>query len=192
MPFLTEELYEKLGDRGGHLLATSEWPAFGDSLVDTAAKDEIDWLVRLISAIRSTRSDINVPASAIVPLILKDAGEASTRRLADYRGLVERMARVDTANAFGEAPAGGAARIALDEMTVVLPLAGTIDFAEERARLDKELKRIAGEVDRIDKKLGNAQFIERAPEEVITEQREKRADYVASADKVRSALEMLA
>jgi valyl-tRNA synthetase len=192
MPFLTEELYGKLGDRGGHLLATSAWPEFDDSLVDVAAKDEIDWLVRLISAIRSTRSDINVPASAIVPLILKDAGEVSKRRLSDYRGLVERMARVDSTNAFGEAPAGGAARIALDEMTVVLPLAGTIDFAEERARLDKELKRIAGEVDRIDKKLGNAQFIERAPEEVVAEQREKRADYIASADKVRSALEMLA
>ena len=72
------------------------------------------------------------------------------------------------------------------------PLAGTIDFAVERARLEKEAKRIEGEVERIDKKLGNAQFVERAPEEVIAEQREKRADYVASADKVRSALEMLA
>jgi valyl-tRNA synthetase len=192
MPFLTEELYEKLGDRSGHLLATSEWPAFGDSLVDAAAKDEIDWLVRLISAIRSTRSDINVPGSAIIPLVLKDAGAASARRLEDYRGLIERMARVDASNAFAEAPAGGAARIALDEMTVVLPLAGTIDFAEERARLEKEEKRIIGEIDRIDKKLGNAQFIERAPEEVITEQREKRAEYVAALEKVRSALEMLA
>ncbi|HTJ65778.1 MAG TPA: valine--tRNA ligase [Alphaproteobacteria bacterium] len=190
MPFLTEELYEKLGDRGGHLLATSEWPEFGEALVDAAAKEEIDWLVRLISAIRSTKSDINV--SAVVPLILKDAGDASIRRLNDYRGLIERMARVDTANALGEAPTGGAARIALDEMTVVLPLAGAIDFAVESARLNKELKRLEGEIDRIDKKLGNEQFVARAPEEVIAEQREKRAEYAAAADKVRGALEMLA
>ena len=77
-------------------------------------------------------------------------------------------------------------------MTIVLPLAGTIDFAEEKFRLDKELKRIAGEIERIAKKLGNAQFLERAPEEVVVEQRDRRADYAAAADKVRNALEMLA
>ena len=191
MPFISEELYEKLGDRDGRLLATSGWPEFGDDLVDAAAKDEIDWLVRLISAIRSTRSDINVPAAAIVPLILKDANAESLRRIEQYRGLIERMARVDAADPTREAPAGGAARIGLDEMTIVLPLAGTIDFAEEKARLDKELKRIAGEIEKIDKKLGNAQFLERAPEEVVLEQRDRRADYADAADKVRSALEML-
>ena len=76
-------------------------------------------------------------------------------------------------------------------MTVILPLAGAIDFAEERARLDKDWKRLAGEIEKIDRKLGNAQFLERAPEEVVTEQRERRADYAAAADKVRGALEML-
>jgi valyl-tRNA synthetase len=91
----------------------------------------------------------------------------------------------------GEAPAGGAARIALDEMTVILPLAGVIDFAVERARLDKELKRLDGEIEKIDKKLGNTQFLERAPEEVVAELRERGAGYAAAADKVRSALEML-
>ena len=191
MPFISEELYEKLGVRDGALLATSAWPEFGEGFVDDAAKSEIDWLVRLISAIRSTRSDINVPAGAIIPLILKDAGVQSLRRIAQYRGLIERMARVDAAEPGREAPAGGAARVALDEMTVILPLAGAIDFAEERARLDKEWKRLAGEIEKIDRKLGNAQFLERAPEEVVTEQRERRADYAAAADKVRGALEML-
>jgi valyl-tRNA synthetase len=191
MPFISEELYEKLGERSGRLLATSGWPEFGESLVDDGAKAEIDWLVRLISAIRSTRSDINVPASAIIPLVLKDANSESIRRVDQYRGLIERMARVDAAEPNREAPAGGAARVGLDEMTIILPLAGTIDFAEEKARLDKELKRVAGEIEKIDKKLGNAQFLERAPEEVVTEQRERRADYAAAADKVRGALDML-
>ncbi|MEA2834359.1 MAG: valyl-tRNA synthetase, partial [Methylobacteriaceae bacterium] len=84
MPFISEELYEKLDDRGAHLLATSDWPEFGDGFVDEGAKAEIDWLVRLISAIRSTRSDINVPASAIIPLILKDAGADTLRRVDEY------------------------------------------------------------------------------------------------------------
>jgi len=64
MPFITEELYEKLDDRGAFSACDLRLPEFGDGLVDEAAKAEIDWLVRLISAIRSTRSDINVPASA--------------------------------------------------------------------------------------------------------------------------------
>jgi valyl-tRNA synthetase len=191
MPFLTEELYEKLADRQGKLLATSDWPAFDAGLADDGAKAEIDWLIRFISAIRSTRSDINVPASAIIPLILKDAGVDTLRRTAAYRGLIERMARVDASEPVREPPAGGAARIALDEMTIVLPLAGTIDIAVERARLEKEQKRIAGEIEKIDKKLGNEQFLTRAPEEVVTELRERRADYGVAAEKLRGALEML-
>ena len=191
MPFLTEELYEKLGDRAAHLLATSDWPEFGDSLVDAVAKGEIDWLVRLVSAIRSTRSDINVPASAIIPLVLKDASPETLRRIGEYRGLIERMARVDAADPTGAAPAGAAARIALDEMTIILPLEGIIDIAAEKARLQKEAKRLEGEIDKVDKKLGNQQFLERAPEEVVNELRERRAGYAAAQDKVRSALEML-
>jgi valyl-tRNA synthetase len=191
MPFISEELYEKLGDREGHLLATSAWPEFGPDLVDVATRDEIDWLIGMISAIRSARSDLNVPASAILPLVLKDGGPSSLERVQRNRGLIERLARVDAADRLAQPPAGGAARIAFGEMTIILPLVGFVDFAAEEARLDKELKRLAGEIDKIDKKLGNAQFIERAPEEVVAEQRERRADYAASAEKIRNAVAML-
>ncbi len=191
MPFISEELYEKLADRQGRLLATSEWPEFPPGLVDSATRDEIDWLIGMISAIRGARSDLNVPASAIVPLFLKDAGPASLERIDRNRGVLERLARVDAANYTAEPPAGGAARIAFGDMTIILPLAGFIDVAVEAGRLDKELKRLAGEIDKIDKKLGNAQFLERAPEEVVAENRERRAELAAAADKVRGAIAML-
>jgi valyl-tRNA synthetase len=126
-----------------------------------------------------------------VPLALKDAGEESLARIGRYRGLIERLARVDAADPVRAIPDGGAAGIALDEMTIVLPLAGIIDFAEERARLEKEIKRLSGEIERIDKKLGNAQFLEKAPEDVVAEQRDRRAEYEAAADKARQALAML-
>jgi valyl-tRNA synthetase len=191
MPFISEELYANLADRDGVLLATSGWPEFGDTLVDADAKAEIDWLIRLVSAIRSTRSDLNVPAAAIVPLVLRDAAPASLARVERYRGLIERLARVDAGDLNGAIPDGGAARIALDELTIVLPLAGIIDITVERGRLAKEGKRIDGEIDRIDKKLGNPQFIEKAPEEVVTELRERRAEYETALLKVRQALDML-
>jgi valyl-tRNA synthetase len=145
----------------------------------------------VISAIRSTRSDINVPAAAIIPLRLKEAGGTTRARIERYRGLIERLARVDATNPEEQRSQGGAARIALDEMTIVLPLAGIIDLGVELARLEKESKRLAGELDRIDKKLDNPQFMERAPEEVIAELRERRIGYGASADKVLQAIEML-
>jgi valyl-tRNA synthetase len=192
MPFISEELYEKLGDRGGALLATSEWPEFDPAIVDPAAKAEIDWLIRLVSAIRSARSDLNVPAASIIPLVLRDASGESLHRVDRYRGLIERLARVDLSDSGRDPPAGGAARIGLDEMTIILPLAGLIDFAVERARLEKEGKRIDGEIDRIDKKLGNPQFLEKAPEEVIAELHDRRADYERARDKVRQSLAMLA
>ena len=191
MPFISEELYEKLGDRQGHLLATSPWPEFGADAVDPAAKAEIDWLIRLISAVRSTRSDVNVPASAIIPLHLKGAAAETLDRLGRYRPLVERLAKVDASDPSRAAPGGGAAQIVLDEMTIVLPLAGIIDLAQERARLQKELQRVTGEIEKIDKKLGNPQFLDRAPEEVIAELRERRAGYEAAAEKIRGALETL-
>jgi len=191
MPFITEELYEKLGDRQDCLLATSNWLEGDQKLVDPAAKAEIDWLIRLISAIRSTRSDINVPASAIIPLILDGADAATLDRLGRYRPLVERLARVDASAPSRALPSGGAAHVVLDEATLVLPLQGVVDLGAERARLDKELKRVEGEVEKIDRKLGNPQFLERAPEEVVGEQRERRAEYEAAAEKIRRASAML-
>ena len=191
MPFISEELYEKLGDRGGQLLATSNWPEYESGLVDSTAKAEIDWLIRVISAVRSTRSDINVPASAIIPFHLKDASPATLERLTRYRPLVERLARVDASNATAAPPSSGTAQMVLDEATIVLPLAGVVDLGAERARLTKERQRIAGEIDKIAKKLDNPQFLSRAPDEVVAEQRERRVEYEAASEKLGRALETL-
>ena len=156
--------------------------------MDAAAKGEIDWLIRLVSAVRSTRSDLNVPASASIRLLLKDAAVETLDRLERHRSLIERMARVDASNPTAPSPAGAAARVALDEATLVLPLAGVVDLAAERARLDKERRRVSGEIEKIDKKLGNEQFIARAPEEVVAEQRERRAEHLAARAKIDAAL----
>jgi valyl-tRNA synthetase len=99
----------------------------------------------------------------------------------------ERLARVDKiVNA--ASPPAGSAQIVVGGATLALPLAGVIDFAAERARLEKELARIAAEIGRIDKKLGNQQFVARAPEEVVEAEREKRAHYAADEERLAAAL----
>ena len=195
MPYITEELWEQLSPGGiearpGRLI-TTRWPAYDQSLVDSDAGAEMDWVVRLISSIRTVRAEMNVPAGSLVPLLIRDAGAMTTRRLASLRDLVLRLARLSSVEAHtGPAPHGSVQSV-LDEATLILPLAGIIDLDKENARLTKEIARLEGEIAKVDKKLGNAEFVAKAPEEVIEENRERRAEAVAALEKLRAALAML-
>ncbi len=100
------------------------------------------------------------------------------------------MARLETAET-GNAIPKGSAQIVLGEAVVALPLVDVIDFARERTRLEKDLKKAEDEIARFDAKLSNEQFVAKAPEEVLTEQREKRAEAAALAVRLREAVARL-
>ena len=85
----------------------------------------------------------------------------------------------------------GSAQLGFGEATFALPLAGVIDLAVERARLEKEIARLDEEIDKIDRKLGNEQFVSKAPEEVIEEQRTRRAEALARRERIAAALARL-
>ncbi|MCW5774127.1 MAG: valine--tRNA ligase [Rhodospirillaceae bacterium] len=189
MPFVTEELWEKTGGEG--LLITAPWPDFADALLDPAAEAELGWVVRLVSQIRTVRSEMNVPVAAKIPLLVKGAAPETDARLARHRDVIATLARLASIEAAPEAPKG-AVQIVLDEATLVLPLADVIDLAQERARLDKELKRLDGEIAKIDAKLGNQSFVAKAPPEVVEEQKERREEAVAARAKLSDALTRLA
>jgi len=191
MPYITEELWEQTADRREERLITAEWPEYGVELVDVAAKAEMDWVVRLVSAVRSMRSEMNVPPAAHVALLLRDASPSSLERLAAHRDVIVRMARLSSVELLEGPVPKNAVQTVVDETSVVLPLDGVIDVEKERARLSKELGKFESETTKIDAKLGNAQFVAKAPEEVIVEQRERRAAAAAAAEKLRTALAML-
>jgi valyl-tRNA synthetase len=190
MPFITEEIWDTLGHRAeaGALISQS-WPS-ALPLPDAAAADEMDWLVRLITDIRSARAEVNVPAGAKLKLIVRDAGSATQARLATHRSALERLARVEGIE-IGGAVRSGSLQLVIGEATYALPVGEVIDLAAERARLDKEVRRLEGEVSKIDAKLGNAQFVARAPEEVVEEQRERRRDALSTAARLRQATAQL-
>ncbi|HYE50421.1 MAG TPA: class I tRNA ligase family protein, partial [Azospirillaceae bacterium] len=191
MPFLTEELWEQLGYRERDGLISADWPEYAADIRDAAASAEMDWVVRLVSTIRTIRAEMNVPPSAQIPLVLKDAGAETRRRVETHRDLVVKLARLSGVTLSDEAPAKGAAQAVVDEATVVLPLADFIDVEKEKARLSKEIARLEGEVAKIDAKLGNPNFVERAPEEVIEEQRERREEASQARAKLADALARL-
>jgi len=140
MPYVTEELFQEFGKAIGRegLLISREWPTLDEALIDASADAEVNWVIRLITSIRSTRSDLNVPAGAKVPMTLAGASAQTVQRLDTYRTLIERLARLESVSVAAET-AKGAVRIVLDEATVCLEVASLIDLKAEIARLEKEV-----------------------------------------------------
>jgi valyl-tRNA synthetase len=194
MPFVTEELWrvtaEGAGARDG-LLVLAAWPRH-DGLDDPAAEGEIGWVIDLISAIRSVRAEMNVPAGAQIPLVLAGVGEETKARADRWREVFKSPLGRLSVIAFADAPPPGAVQIVVRGEVAALPLAGIIDLAAERARLEKEMAKVKGDIARVDAKLANADFLARAPEEVVEGEREKREEAEARRLKIVEALARLA
>jgi valyl-tRNA synthetase len=186
MPFITEELWAVTG-RHETLLTLEAWPG-GTSLTDDKAEAEIGWVIDLVTAIRSVRAEMNITAA--IPLVLAAASAESKARAERWAEFIKRLARVSEISSAATAPQGSVQLIVRGE-TAALPLKGVIDVAAERARLTKEMQKADADIARIDAKLNNPNFMARAPEEVVEEEKEKREEAVARKAKIADALERL-
>ncbi|MDE4910202.1 valine--tRNA ligase [Methylobacterium sp. 092160098-2] len=188
MPFLTEELWAikgaELPERG--LLTLASWPDLG-GLADAAAEAEVGFVVDLVSQIRSARSETNVPAAAQIPLVMVGAAPEVRARVEAWRDTLLRLARLSDIT-FAEAPPKNSVQLLVRGSVAALPLEGVVDLAAEVARLKKEQGKAQGEIKKIDAKLGNADFVARAPEEIIEENRERRDSEAARLVKIEEAL----
>jgi len=190
MPYVTEELWSKISDRNS-MLMLADWPKL-EGLENADAEAEMDWVVRLISSVRTVRSEMNVEPKAQLTLRLKDASDVTLARLATNRDLIHRLARIEDSSALeGEVEKGSVSTV-LDEATVVLPMSGVIDVDAEKARLDKEIKKLDPEIMKYEKKLSNQGFLAKAPEAVVAEQTERLEGLKADRAKLGEALSRLA
>jgi valyl-tRNA synthetase len=192
MPFVTEELWAEIGKTGpkrdGYLMLAN-WPVL-DAVSYPEAGAELGWLIEVISAIRSVRTEMNVPAGAKVPLVVVGASAETTARIETHRAAIERLARVSTIDLVEAIPASSA-QFVVGEASWGLPLADLIDISAERQRLSKDVKKLEGEIGGLEKKLGNEQFLAKAPEEVIEEQKGRLAEAQARREKLEQALATL-
>jgi valyl-tRNA synthetase len=192
MPFVTEELWKVTAEQGPprhYMLALDAWPAH-DGLDDTVAEGEIGWVVDLITAIRSVRVEMNIPPATMLPLVLANASAETAVRAKHWSDFIRRLARVADIS-FADAPPQGAVQLVIRGEVAALPLKGVIDLAAERARLAKEMAKADADIARVDGKLGNPNFVSRAPEEVVQEEKEKREEAQARKAKIAEALELL-
>jgi valyl-tRNA synthetase len=192
MPFVTEELWTIKGEAGpprDGVLALGPWPD-ADFPVDAAAEAEIGWVVDLISEIRSVRSEMGVPAAAQPALTLVAPPPELAAVARRWAETIRRLARVGDL-AFADAPPSGSLQIVVRGALAAIPVAGILDIAAESARLGKEIAKERGEVAKVDAKLANADFLARAPEEVVAEHQERREAALARIHKMSAAQERL-
>lgn len=191
MPFITEELYESIAVRPKDaLLMGQKWPDYTPELYQVSSADEINWLIRTVTEIRSVRSDMNVPAAAKVRMLVKDASATTVRRLKTYDEILRRMARLESITISNDVPKGSIQTV-VDEATLVLPIAEIIDLDKERERLNKEIGKLAANIEKIDQKLADEKFVANAPAEIIAEQKFRRAENEAMLNKFSMALKQL-
>ncbi|MFA6114956.1 MAG: valine--tRNA ligase [Sphingomonas sp.] len=188
MPFITEELWHALGQRDSDLIV-AKWPMADARAIDPEASKEIDWLIRLVGEVRAARNELNISPGARMTFHIRDADASTLARLDRQAPAIARLARID--RAAGEAPAGGAVQVVIDEATFVLPLEGVIDLDAERARLTKAIEAVVKNRDMLAAKLANVNFVEKGNPDAVEKSRTDHAEKSAEAERLTAALARL-
>jgi valyl-tRNA synthetase len=198
MPYLTEELWEAKAKDGAArpqqlddetLLCLASWPDI-QHLANPAAEAEVGWVVDLISEVRSVRSEMNVPGGAMVKLAFIEASAEVKQRVASWETTLKRLARLDSIS-FVATPPAQSVPVQVRRDAAAMPLGEIIDIAAEKIRLAKEIGKLDGDIMGIEKKLGNAEFVAKAPEEVIEENRDRLVTAGAKKARLTEAMKRL-
>jgi len=175
MPYITETLWQNLR-LDAHLLMGARWPKDQD-LAYTEASQDIEWLIQVISEVRSMRAEMNISPATLLNLSFYDTDPTTHRRIASHEDLLIKLARLQQIKAFSETltpqDAQGSTQVVIGEATLLIPLADAIDVNAEKERLNKELGKARAEIEGIEKKLSNQDFMSRAPQEIVETQQKR-------------------
>jgi valyl-tRNA synthetase len=191
MPFITEVIWQRVAPLAGTIAAASgdalgsdatimlaPWPRAADHARDEAAEREMQWLTKVILGVRQIRGEMDISPARKLPLLLAHASPEDLRLAQTHRALLLRLAGLENVNVLPEAATAPPAAAALvGELTLLVPMAGLIDPAAEADRLGKRIKKIQGEIQKAQGKLGNASFVASAPPAVVAQERERLADF---------------
>ncbi|HJU38241.1 MAG TPA: class I tRNA ligase family protein, partial [Tahibacter sp.] len=198
VPFITEEVWQNVKGRLGidaPTVSLQAYPRAADVAVDAAAEAEIEWLKTVVSQLRRIRSEMNLQPKLAISLVYAGGNASDKARAAKFAAAIGFLARVESQRWLEAGEAEPAASTAIvGELKILIPLAGLIDVGAEKARLDKEIKRIDGEIATCHAKLGNESFVARAPAAVVDEMKQRLADFtttLAGLREQRGKLEVL-
>jgi len=193
MPFVTEEIWHKTEPgREGDSLMNQHLPELQEQYIDEHAVVQMNFLQSLVEGVRTIQGEMNVPAGKQCDVVINCHDEEQLAAINENLHFLERLARIAHVDAgIGKQRPRLSASTVINGADVYVPLEGLIDIAVERARIEKEITRVSGLLKGIDSKLGNAKFLENAPEDVVAREREKQASFRRNLEKLQSNLHSL-
>jgi valyl-tRNA synthetase len=188
IPFITEVLWKEFVEDG--LLMSQAWPVFEETQVDAAAQEEMDWIVQVISDIRSRRAEFNVPSASLLPLLVYEATPEIEGRLKRHDAILRRLGRLESIEVSSSHPPimKEAVQFIVGQTPIILPLGGSIDVGAEIKRLGQEMIKLSQEIDSCQKRLSNQDFMGKAKPEIIEEMQERLTDFEGRKEKIAQAL----
>ncbi|MCI0390365.1 MAG: valine--tRNA ligase [Acidobacteria bacterium] len=191
MPFITEELWQKLPHKG-ETICLAEFVSHNSAQLDGRAEREMNLVIEIVTKLRSIRSLFNIPPSVALRAQIAPADEAARSVIKLMEDHIRRLARVEHLELVDQLSAQhGSARDVISGATLAVPLEGLIDFEKERARLEKELSKLAGERESLENRLTNQDFVTRAAADIVAATRERVAELEVQVVKLRSMIEAL-
>jgi len=181
MPFLTEEIWQQVAPRAGidaPTIMLQSYPRPDKAAQDDTAVADIEWLKNFILGVRQIRGEMDISPGKPLPVIMQNASAEDARRAEQHDSLLQRVGRVDSVTILGDGEEPPASATALlDEMRLLVPMKGIIDVDAERQRLDKQRDKISVELKRARGKLGNANFVNNAPADVVEQEKQRESEF---------------
>jgi len=189
MPFVSEELWQHLTERNEESIVRSEFPKADARRIDAETERSMAFVQNVINAIRNIRGENNIPPSRDIVVDVVTAHKEQKEILQSYDAYIHKLCKVTSVNQISKSQKPKLASSAVvDGIELFVPLEGLIDLDVERKRLEKEIQRLEQMLEGIGKKLGNPQFTDRAPKEVVEKEREKKEAFEANLDKLKDNL----
>ena len=194
MPFVTEEIWQQVARRAnidGETIMLRPYPETSADIDDDAVAD-IEWVKQFILGIRRIRGEMDISPGKLLPVLLQGASTADRQRAADHALLLQRVGRVESIAALAEGDEPPVAATALlGDLRLLVPMKGLIDVEAERARLLKQRKKVETDLQRSSGKLGDQKFVNNAPPEVVTLERQRVAEFEKTIVQLTEQLEKL-
>jgi len=180
MPFITEEIWQRvapLAGTAGETIMLQPYPGADDALIDLNAIAETNWIMNFILGVRRIRGEMNIAPSKPLPVLLQNGSETDQQNLSKSLSYIQKLGRLESITWLNPDDTTPESAIALvGELKILIPMAGLIDKEAELARLAKEIQKIANDLPRVEGKLNNPAFVDKAPPEVIDKERAKLAE----------------
>ena len=190
MPFITEELWKNFGEDKSKLLINESWPLIGQ-VVGKETDREIDWVVDLVAEVRSVRSEANVPAASIIPLIVSSTDEMRIKAIETHSEIIKKLARLTDIKISRGSPPKNSIQTVIGSSTLILPLGDVIDFEKELERLESQKQKLVIDISKISKKLSDNKFLDKAPKDIVDLQRERLGKNEKSLEKLNESIARL-